>query len=183
MADPNTSCPSNLNHITTPVRGCGRSATAGLNTCDSVINPVNGRTYSTVCGRIIAYQKGFVTAFRTQSNNIESSYLGGVSLTYGSPGSRQHIWTFAASLSYSCTRNERHFCTNVTVNLNLQLPTFIGSDYFVNLERQRKMNKHVLIQDISQTIYYGMAKDVPLVLLAVDSTFLHGSVRVKSAGQ
>ncbi len=41
MADPNTSCPSNLNHITTPVRGCGRSATAGLNTCDSVINPVN----------------------------------------------------------------------------------------------------------------------------------------------
>ena len=131
MSDPNQQCPSNWILTTTPVRGCGRSSTAG-STCDSVFYPVNGRTYSSVCGRVNAYQFGRAAAFYFQSNNIEVQYVSGVSITHGRPGSRQHIWTFAAALGDNCTTNIRHLCPCSNVNLNwpYQVPSFIGNDYF-----------------------------------------------------
>ena len=51
MSDPNQQCPSNWKLITTPFKGCGRLSTNG-GSCDSVVYPVNGRTYSSVCGRL-----------------------------------------------------------------------------------------------------------------------------------
>jgi len=42
-----------------------------------------------------AYQRGSTNGIR--SNNLESWYIDGVSLTHGAAGSRQHIWTFAAT--------------------------------------------------------------------------------------
>ena len=62
MSDPNQQCPSNWTLITTPIRGCGRRAT-NFGVCDSVTYSVHGRTYSSVCGRILAYQKGLAAAF------------------------------------------------------------------------------------------------------------------------
>ncbi len=56
MSDTNQQCPSNWRLTTSPVRGCGRSSN-GYHTCDSMIYPVSGRTYSSVCGRINAYQR------------------------------------------------------------------------------------------------------------------------------
>ncbi len=55
MSDTNQQCPSNWRLTTSPVRGCGQSSNR-YRTCDSVIYPVNGYTYSSVCGRINAYQ-------------------------------------------------------------------------------------------------------------------------------
>jgi len=58
---------------------------------------------------------------------IEGPYVDGVSLTHGSPGARQHIWSFAAGLletrnpiypTYSCP------CLGGTT------PSFVGNDYF-----------------------------------------------------
>ena len=51
MTDPYQQCPPEWTLITSPVRTCGRTTT-GSNSCDSVIFPVNGTTYSRVCGRV-----------------------------------------------------------------------------------------------------------------------------------
>ena len=136
MSDQNQQCPSNWNLTTSPVRGCGRSS-AGIYTCDSVFYPVHGRTYSSVCGRVLAYQRafaaGFKTALATGRNTIDAAYLSGVSVTHGPAGSRQHIWTFAATLNEQYSANfglHNCPCTNTNVTWPYQVPSFIGNDYF-----------------------------------------------------
>ena len=132
MSDPNQQCPSNWTLTTTPVRGCGRLA--GGQSCEPVFYPVNGRTYSSVCGRVNAYQFGIGAAFYYQRHDIEVDYVSGVSITHGLPGSRQHIWTFAAALGDNCTEDNqiRHLCpcSNVNINWPHQVPSFISNDYF-----------------------------------------------------
>ena len=58
---------------------------------------------------------------------IEGPYVDGVSLTHGSPGARQHIWSFAAG--YFETLNP-HYPTYSCPCLGGTTPTFVGSDYF-----------------------------------------------------
>ena len=134
MSDPNQQCPSNWNLTTTPVRGCGRSSTAN-DTCDSVFYPVNGRTYSSVCGRVNAIQRGSSLAFNNFSSQyvgINSAYVSGVSLTHGPSYARQHIWSFAGAMSrqnalyssYNCP------CSNTNITWPHQIPPFVGNDYF-----------------------------------------------------
>ena len=106
MSDTNQQCPSNWRLTTSPVRGCGRLS-GNSYTCDSVIYPVNGRTYSSVCGRIIAYQKGVGAAFYRQIHDIEESYVNGVSVTHGVAGSRKHIWTFATAIQQTSGNSAR----------------------------------------------------------------------------
>ena len=103
MSDPNEVCPSNWTTYTSPVRGCGNGDGTGIsNQCDSIIYPnTMGQTYSRVCGRVIAYQHRNTLAFNTlitQNRTIEQHYLDGVSITHGSAGSRQHVWSFASTL-------------------------------------------------------------------------------------
>ena len=136
MSDPNQQCPSNWTLSTSPVRGCGRSS-AGSSTCDSVFYPVLGRTYSSVCGRVLAYQRGvgagFYAALYDGRNTTESAYVSGVSVTHGPAGSRQHIWTFAATLDEQDPQFDGRYncpCTNTDVTWPYQVPSFIGNDYF-----------------------------------------------------
>ena len=114
MSDPNEVCPSNWTTYTSPVRACGNGDSAGITECDSVIYPnTMGQTYSHVCGRVLAYQHRNTLAFRTLvtfSCTLEQKYLDGVSITHGSAGSRQHVWSFASTLGdynerldYSCS--------------------------------------------------------------------------------
>ncbi len=101
MTDPNQQCPTNWRlNIEGSIRVCGR--TTGL--CDSAVFPSNGCTYSRVCGKIIAYQRGSTSAFSNfidsnSATTLEGSYIDGVSLTHGLAGSRQHIWSFASAFS------------------------------------------------------------------------------------
>ena len=137
MSDPNQQCPSNWNLTTSPVRGCGRSS-AGSTTCDSSFYPVHGRTYSLVCGRVLAYQRGvgrgFNAALKIGRNTTDAAYVSGVSVTHGPAGSRQHIWTFAVALDeqHRTWNNARNNCpcTNTNVTWPYQVPSFIGNDYF-----------------------------------------------------
>ena len=100
MSDPNQQCPPNWNLITTStVRSCGGAG----QTCVSAIFPSNGMSYSHVCGRIIAYQKGSTDAFGptvrvTERPTLDQNYFDGVSLTHGPAGSRQHIWSFVSAV-------------------------------------------------------------------------------------
>jgi hypothetical protein len=61
------------------------------------------------------------------------NYIGGISLTHGAAGSRQHIWSFVAALyetnanynpEYSCP------CSNTGVEWSYEIPSFVGSNYF-----------------------------------------------------
>jgi len=135
MTEPSAACPSELTLLSSPVRGCTRRSFSTA-TCDSVIFSLHGQNYSRVCGKILAYQKGgtnaFYSSYFSSRNNIESQYVSGVSLTYGRPGSRRHIWTFAASRyeqdpNYYYLYNCR--CTNRLYS-SYTLPSFVGTDYF-----------------------------------------------------
>ncbi len=135
MTSPSATCPSSWTTHSSP-RGCGRGTSNGY-TCDSAIFPVGGLSYSSVCGRILAYQRGSTDAFYNsvfdRYTSIDSAYVDGISVTHGSAGSRQHIWTFATALyeeassyitKYNCA------CTNTQYNWPHQLPSFIQNNYF-----------------------------------------------------
>ena len=96
MTDSTQQCPVGFKLITRtepPLRTCGRPD-GHRQGCVSTTFPVHGVQYSRVCGRIIAYQIGTPSGINDWlfSNNIETHYVAGISLTHGSP--RQHIWTF-----------------------------------------------------------------------------------------
>ena len=128
MTDPNSHCPTGW-QLTSygSKRLCGKVSTSSL-TCDSVIFPVTGGDYTSVCGSIRAYQYGQIDAFEQyhtgQVTTIEGAYVAGVSLTHGTP--RQHIWTFAAAASEMRTNAEGCPCTGASVSI----PPFVGGDYF-----------------------------------------------------
>ena len=136
FSDPTVPCPAGFTLTSTPVRGCGRSSGAAP-TCNQVMFPVNGQSYSRVCGRVNAYQEGSVDAFSPGQRadiTVEDTYVDGASLTYGPPGSRQHIWTFAAAIFETSNGNypaaPNCACTNINANWNLRVPSFIGNNYF-----------------------------------------------------
>ena len=148
MSDQTQTCPPAWELITTPKRTCARPYNATWKPCYSAMFPVEGIQYSQVCGRIVGYQKGQPKAFRTYSLNqrptIDDSYVDGVSLTYGNP--RQHIWTFANALQES--PYHRHSicpCTNVNDQCTINVPPYIGNDYFceTGVPTGQSFNNHV----------------------------------------
>ena len=134
MSDPNQQCPPNLSLYTTPVRSCGIGSSV-TTPCSSALFPSQGEPYSCVCGRVIGYQRGFPTAL-VQSlvggRGLEGDYLSGVSITQGAPGSRQHIWSFAAAPRENGSDDPSQVCpcTNTNSTWPYQIPPFIGNNYF-----------------------------------------------------
>ena len=136
MSDSSQQCPDNLTLVTTPIRSCGQTSRYHL-TCDSVIYPVHGRIYTRVCGRVLAYQTGWASAFYNaivrNQNSLELAYLNEVSLTNGPPGSRQHIWSFA-NADHDRAYIESVVCpcsvSSGNWNSHYQVPSFVGNDYF-----------------------------------------------------
>ena len=117
MSNPSQQCPSVWQEITTPHRVCGRRSTGGL--CQGVTYSTGSEQYDQVCGRIIGYQIGGPTAF-DGPGNIDSPYLDGVSVTYGSP--RHHIWSFVAAYQEGfcpCGNNNRRVWSHI-----------VGQNYF-----------------------------------------------------
>ena len=86
MTEPGASCPTSLRQINTPAKLCGRRTAPG---CSSVTYPVDGIRYSKVCGQARGYQYYTPDAFQSSTNDINSHYVDGVSITFGNP--RQHI--------------------------------------------------------------------------------------------
>ena len=134
MKDPNQQCPSawTLQTRSSEPRRLCRMTGSGLG-CESATYSTFGMNYSHVCGRVTGYQYATTDAFHhLASQTIEGYYVDGVSLTHGSPGARQHIWTFVAGIVennpssypfYSCP------CADRATALSL-VPSFVGNDYF-----------------------------------------------------
>ena len=105
----------------------GRNTTIG---CQSTDFPTHGLNYSRVCGRLRGYQYGgpdaFYRTYSGQSTSVDTNYLDGASITYGS-NPRTHVWTYAVGTrSYSlnifnCPCNSGSY---------YQVPSFLGSDYY-----------------------------------------------------
>ena len=142
MTNTNQQCPTNWTlYSSNGTRGCGRRSSTS-NTCDSVLFPVN-QNYSRVCGKIEAYQRGDADGFLNSINgisSIEQSYIDGVSVTYGPPGSRRHIWTFVSG-DNGTDSSHRCSCSISTIMWPHQhlIPSFIGDNYFCENGNQPKL--------------------------------------------
>ena len=131
MSEPNATCPSGLtqrqyNNIDHGVCGLPNSGTIS-----HAFFPTQGIRYNKVCGQLRGYQYQSPDAFGHGSNNIESYYVDGISITYGS-SPRKHIWTYAGGLtsdnvpypSLSCP------CNANNTEAPAYKPNFIGDDYY-----------------------------------------------------
>ena len=115
-----------------PRRLCGLTDTGPG--CESAIYSTFGLNYSQVCGRVIGYQYSTPDAFLVVGDvqSLEGYYVDGVSITHGSPGARQHIWTFAAGLGEQYLTACPHCtcpCASRSDPLSL-VPSYIGNNYF-----------------------------------------------------
>ena len=130
MSDPNQVCPRNWTIFSTPVRCSRKKIGKG---CDSVFYSTFGLTYSRVCGRIIGYQMATTDGFQelvTHGLSIDGQYVDGVSLTHGSVGSRQHIWSFASAIGEATRFKARYVCDCSNNNNWPYNTSFVGNDYF-----------------------------------------------------
>ena len=99
MSDPNQDCPGDwVLNKSLPIRTCGMELNNG--SCSSAIFRTFELTYNRVYGRILGYQQGATLAFKglVSGHTIDNAYVDGVSITHGSEGSRQHVWSFASAL-------------------------------------------------------------------------------------
>ena len=96
VSNEDQSCPGDWNsRAHQSVRGCRGAAES----CQSAFSDEINTAYDKVCGRVIGISSGSPDAFlssRQPTVSIEHIYLEGVSVTHGAPGSRTHIWSFAA---------------------------------------------------------------------------------------
>jgi hypothetical protein len=93
MTEDGAQCPTELTGITSPKQLCRRSINVG---CSSVTFPTEGLRYSKICGQAVGYQYASMDTF-AGPKDINSYYVDGMSITYGSP--RKHVWTYAVGLS------------------------------------------------------------------------------------
>ncbi len=132
MTNTSQQCPPNWTlQNGTSYRGCSRSSPQSG--CDSTIFVNHDFSYNRVCGRIHGYQKGSTDAFdysTSQHTTIEEEYIDGVSLTHGSPGARQHIWTFAAAHDEDIPSRRNCQCVNSNFTWSYTVPSFIENQYF-----------------------------------------------------
>ena len=142
MTDNSNQCPTTLTQRTNSNKHtCVTNSNSAF--CAPVIYSVDAIRYSKVCGKIKAYQFGSTDAFgnlnRPNSRSIDTNYLDGISLTYGSRP-RKHIWTFAASLDEVGTYSHYNCpCTNINLASRASTPSaFVGNDYFCDTASQSR---------------------------------------------
>ena len=130
MTDMSNTCPQGLTYtVKSSTRMCTRSHT-GYPSCSSVTFQTHGVPYTKVCGRAQGYQYYDVSAFynyhyRSQTT-LDSAYVSGLSVTYGSPQS--HIWTFAAGRSKDY--NYGYNCPCASPYPGHAAPPFVGENIF-----------------------------------------------------
>ena len=128
-----------------------------------------------MCGRIRAYQYGLPDAFHGYNDGgqttIDSAYVSGVAVIYGSP--RQHIWTFAngAWENNLASHSQSSMCSCDISGENNMIPPFVGEDYFCESGYVRMVvYQHSLSTPMTLS---GMGETVTPPVHVVLSTILH----------
>ena len=139
MSDPTQQCPGTWQMITSPLRSCGKKGNAN---CESVNILAYEGSYQQVCGRFRGYQIGSPDAFDIPTpTSIETNYVDGVSITYGSPGSRKHVYTYAAGVAeYSAYGSCPCTAAGDPRSFKYLPPMFVGSDYFCESGNNQSIN-------------------------------------------
>ena len=126
MSDPTHQCPPGFTLYTSNgLKACGRPSgtTDGYQSHVYFSPPSNG--YKEVYGKVIGYQYYSTDAFYQRSGyTIDSYYVDGVSLTYGS-SPRKHIWTFAVGLFDNVPAKYNCPCSSGS---SQHVPPFVGND-------------------------------------------------------
>ena len=113
-------CPSPLRTLTSSKRMCVQQQRAAG--CSSVRYPTLGLPYTRVCGQAVGYMycsTDGLDAIAT-TRTIDSPYVDGLSITYGSP--RHHLWTYAAGHLRRCLCHPNSVAS--------QSPSFVGQHYY-----------------------------------------------------
>ncbi len=133
-SNPDNVCPSGFRFESDPPRCVTEGSDSG---CTSAYYPGlhnDISPYEEVCGILFAYQYNAPNAFEPYNNNqsltLDDLYVDGVSLTHGVPGERKHIWTWAAASSEFDSGPTVCPCTNDIDPDTIQIPPFVGMDYF-----------------------------------------------------
>ena len=132
MTEPGATCPQEFTQ---------KDFSVGLTLCENPLSGCAGSNFTTlginyreVCGRLRGYQNGetdaFIRSTSMPSPTIDSQYLDGVSITYGS-NSCKHIWTYAAGISSESNpfANSASLCP-CNNGSTQQIPAFVGNDYY-----------------------------------------------------
>ena len=129
-SEPSSTCPPPLaQYWAYGIKVCGPVINGG---CDSVVFPVHGVEYNYVCGRAVGYSFYYPLGFyygADASYTIDQHYLSGLSITHGVPGSRNHIWSYAAgwrediSYVYNCPCSAHSRPEPLT-------PDYVGDHYY-----------------------------------------------------
>ena len=122
MRDPTQQCPYPWQNVTSSAGALCVRRTSEI--CDSVSITTSGASYQMVCGRFLGYQKGLLDAFSSVWKSLETHYVDGVSITYGSQGNRQHVYTYAVGYP---EYNDSSSCPCAG---GASPPAFVGSDYY-----------------------------------------------------
>ena len=123
MTDPTQQCPDSWQRLTAAIASCGKR---GYATCESLNIPTSGASYHTVCGWFRGYQVGTPDGFQSRIPpvSLETFYVDGISITYGLPGKRHHVFTYTAATHEvgdgGCPCAGGHYLP----------PSFVGTDYY-----------------------------------------------------
>ncbi len=134
MTDPRSQCPDGFyaaEHNNKTL--CATTFTHGG--CGSVHYSTGGVQYNQICGRVIAYQKGYTNGIRF--GRITNNYVDGVIVSHGPNSDKHHIWTFITSLDE--TRGNYCPCINRN-NRGSAPPSFVGLDYFCDTGTKKYQN-------------------------------------------
>ena len=139
MSQSGATCPQGLTQTTlSGLTLCGRMdgdynvTTPYGGGCQSTVFSTLGLNYSQMCGQLRGYQRGtpdaFFNYYANPSLTIDSVYVDGVSITYGS-APRKHIWTYVNGLNLMFSAGPQYICPCNNSN-PLVPPPFVGSDYY-----------------------------------------------------
>ena len=183
MTDVNNNCPQGLiESIHSSKRMCTCSnAHAG---CSSVTFSTHNLSYTKVCGRARGYQfkhtDGF-GSYTADGTTLNSYYLDGLSITYGSP--RNHIWSFAAGVSKDGTTLNIYYlskdcnygssnCPCAPTNQGVAAPQLGGEIIFVSWEMLGHMNTSGTLMTLCGT-HKGVQVGAPAVIMVVHGSLPH----------
>ena len=125
MTEDGAQCPTSLRTISSPKKLCGRKS-YNVGSCSLVTFPTKGMRYSKICGQAVGYQYYSMDAFQGP-RDINTYYVDGMSITYGSP--RKHIWTYAVGLSDDYNYNGVYNCPCAKYPGTVS-PSFVGDHYY-----------------------------------------------------
>ena len=131
MSNPQSNCPlrEENNRYCTGITG-------GRHVCDSVNYTTFGYKYTRICGRALGYMYYTTLGFyQGRSQTLEGAYVDGLSITHGAPGSRMHIWTYAAGGGDGYSRDSYNHCPCATYPSAFGPPSGVGSDYYCESAR------------------------------------------------